>query len=265
MRLMDVAIEPDEPLFGAQIWLSGLGCHREYWHGLDQPPVEIIASPGRDTFRHHRAWHAQILVEGGVNSEMRSVVVPDTMLRALLGEDAAQNLLDGLGLHDDRLTVVRPVPLHISAPLREAMSGQFTGSARKLYAQAKVLNYLAGLIRHVAADKGVTKERSHRKRIRELHEYLIQLEGRLPTLSDLAQEFGLSARRLNEEFTAEFGQSVYSFMTEHRLTQAHASLQTNVMPMKLLADRLGYSHVNHFITAFKRKFGYSPGSLRRAK
>jgi AraC-like DNA-binding protein len=29
------------------------------------------------------------------------------------------------------------------------------------------------------------------------------------------------------------------------------------------ATRLGYSHVNHFISAFKRKFGYSPGSLRR--
>jgi len=33
--------------------------------------------------------------------------------------------------------------------------------------------------------------------------------------------------------------------------------------MKVLAARLGYSHVNHFIAAFKKKFGYPPGSLRK--
>lgn len=35
------------------------------------------------------------------------------------------------------------------------------------------------------------------------------------------------------------------------------------LPMKVLASRLGYSHVNNFINAFKNRFGYSPGSLRR--
>jgi AraC-like DNA-binding protein len=34
--------------------------------------------------------------------------------------------------------------------------------------------------------------------------------------------------------------------------------------MKVIAERLGYSHVNHFITALKRKFGYPPGSVRKA-
>jgi AraC-like DNA-binding protein len=35
--------------------------------------------------------------------------------------------------------------------------------------------------------------------------------------------------------------------------------------MKALANQLGYSHVNHFITAFKRQFGYSPGTIRRRR
>ena len=33
--------------------------------------------------------------------------------------------------------------------------------------------------------------------------------------------------------------------------------------VKQLADRLGYSHVNHFINAFRRQYGYPPGQLRR--
>jgi AraC-like DNA-binding protein len=263
VSLMDAHTSPEEPIFNAQVWLSGLGCHREYWHGGDQPPVDIVAGPGRDTFRLHREWQAKVLVEGGVTSEMRSVIVPEAMLRSLLGEDAAQHLLNALGLGSARPTVVRPMPLHVSTSLREAMSGQFSGAARKLYAQARVLDYLAELHRHVSSEKTLHKERSHHKRIKELQHYLIHLEGRMPTLSDLASEFGLSARRLNEEFTAEYGQSIFNFVTEHRLEQAHASLLAGTTPLKVLATRLGYSHVNHFITAFRRKFGYPPGSLRR--
>lgn len=37
------------------------------------------------------------------------------------------------------------------------------------------------------------------------------------------------------------------------------------MSLKRLAERLGYAHVNNFTIAFKRTFGYPPGSLRKRK
>lgn len=263
VTLLEVQNAPAEPVFGAQVWLAGLCCHREYWHRSARPAVDIVAGPGRDTFRHHREWRATVQVEGGVTSEMRSVSVPDSMLRALLGEAATQDLLHALGLSKAQPTVVRPLPLHVSVALHDAMSGQFTGPARKLYAQARVLDYLAGLHHYVTTEHTPRQERSHHKRIQELHHHLIHLEGRMPTLNDLANEFGLSARRLNEEFAEEYGQSIFNFVINHRLEQAHTSLLAGTTPMKVLAARLGYSHVNHFIGAFKRKFGYPPGSLRR--
>ena len=265
VTLLEVKTAPEEPVFNAQVWLSGLCCHREYWHGSDQPAVDIVAGPGRDTFRHHGEWQAKVQVEGSVTSEMRAMIVPDSMLRSLLGEDAAHDLLHALGLSKLQPTVVRPMPLHVSVALREAMSGQFTGPARKLYAQARVLDYLAGLHHYVSTEQGVRKERSHRKHIQELHHHLIHLEGRMPTLSDLSSEFGLSARRLNVEFMAEYGQSIFNFVTDHRLEQARVAILAGTTPMKVLAARLGYSHVNHLISAFKRKFGYAPGTLRKKK
>ena len=263
VSLMDVHTSPQESFFNAQVWLSGNCCHREYWHGRQRSPVDIIAGPGRDTFRLHREWNATILVEGGVTSEMRSMIVPESMLDLLLGNAATSHLLDALELSAVRPTVVRSIPMHVSAPLREAMSGQFSGPARKLYAQARVLDYLAGLHRHLSASGTVLREKPHRMRIQELHDHLIHLEGRMPTLSDLANQFGLSARRLNEEFFSEYDQSIFNFVTEHRLEQAHSSLLAGTTPMKVISTRLGYSHVNHFIAAFKRKFGYPPGSLRK--
>lgn len=263
ISLLNVHSLPEEAMFNSQVWLSGLACHREYWQGRDHASVDIIAGPGRDTFRYYREWQAEVMVEGGVTSKMCSLVMPESMLRSFVGDEAALQLLNNLGLSTTQPTVVRPLSLHVSAALREAMAGPFLGVARKLYAQAKVLDYLADLYHCVVVDMKESKEPSNRKRIKELYDYLIHLDGRLPTLSNLAKEFGLSARRLNSEFTSEYGKSIFNVITNYRLEQAHASLLEDAIPMKVLAIRLGYSHVNHFISAFKRKFGYTPGSLRK--
>ncbi|WPL19545.1 Regulatory protein PchR [Thiorhodovibrio winogradskyi] len=265
LSLFEVDISPIEPLFNAQIWISGTACHREYWNGRDHPPVDILARSGRDTFRFHREWHATIMIEGGVYSEMRSIVIPEQSLLMMLGDEPVSALLDRLRIGHQTPTSVHSMPNYVSSPLRMALDSRHQGPARRLYAQGKVLEYLAGLYEFVSREEAPTKERRHSARIRELHDYLRNLEGHTPTPSQLSTDFGLSARRLNDDFVAEYGQSIFSFLTDYRLTQAHALLQADPIPLKVLAARLGYSHVNHFITAFKRKFGYTPGSLRRGR
>lgn len=261
--LLEVENTSEDFVFNAQILLSGLCCHHEYWRGRDFPPVEIVTSPGRDTFRYKKEWQAKVLVEGGMTSEMRSVSAPVCLLTTLLGEAAVEDLLCRLGLSAQRPTVVHTMPLHVSAPLRDAISSQFSGPARKLYTQARVLDYLAGLLDFLSPRNLVTSKHAADKKIEDLHQHLINLEGRMPTLVDLAKEFGISARRLNSDFAAKYGQSIYGFITDHRLAQAHAILLSEAIPLKTIAMRLGYSHVNHFSAAFKKKFGYPPGSLKR--
>lgn len=260
--LIEVNMNNALPLFGAQVWLSGSANHREYWRGREFPPVDIIARPGRDTFRYMQNWSATVMVEGGVVSEMQSVVIDLPVLSVLLGEGETTRLLEELGLGDDCPTTVRSMPLHVSSALREAMFPGLRGPVRRMFAQSRVIEYLAILFTFVMSGKQITKERRHTARIRDLHDYLLTVEGRLPTMSELAQEFNLSARRLNAEFVAEYGQSIFSFITDYRLEQARVAIMESQTPLKLLSARLGYSHVNHFITAFKKKFGYSPGSLR---
>jgi AraC-like DNA-binding protein len=61
----------------------------------------------------------------------------------------------------------------------------------------------------------------------------------------------------------EYGESIFSFLTNYRLEQARMAIEKSGQPLKVIAHRIGYSHVNHFITAFKRKYNYTPGSLRQ--
>lgn len=70
-------------------------------------------------------------------------------------------------------------------------------------------------------------------------------------------------RTLNSEFTAAYGQPVMEFITGYRFQRARTTIQNTTIPLKVLAELLGYSHVNNFINAFRKKYGYPPGALRK--
>jgi AraC-like DNA-binding protein len=262
--VLEVTLNEPQPFFSAQTCLSGITCYQEYWQGRSAPPVELWARPGQCTFRLSRDWDVRILIAGGGLTEMRSVMLAQPMLQFLLGDGFETELMARLGLVNSIKGVTRQMPLHLNAPLQEAMSDRYAGPARRLFAQAKALEYLGLIVDFFQTEIKVAPERRHKQKIRELKDYLLSSNGRVPTLSRLATEFGLSAKRLNIEFKAEFGQSIFEYVTTNRLEQAHDALLESSVPMKVLSDRLGYSHVNHFITAFKSRFGYPPGKLRKA-
>ena len=89
------------------------------------------------------------------------------------------------------------------------------------------------------------------------------LEGKFPTIDSLSAQFGRSAHSLNDEFKSEYGESIFNFILNHRLNSAHEAIKNTNVPLKQLADKLGYTHVSNFRAAFKNKFGYSPGKLRK--
>jgi len=251
-----------EPTLVMQSVQGGIVCHRERY------PVstDLIYKPGFDFFRHADRFSMTALVDTSSDSQMTSLCIDIASLSELIGADLAQQLLVGLGLDAPPVVKVLPIPLHVSAPLRACISPVFQGVLKKVFAQSKVLEYLCQLSAYIGMRALVipqAKPGSKRSRVHELHDWLLKQDGKVPTLDEMAVRFGMSARWLNDEFTLEYGQTIYAFITDRRLTSAHVALRECDVPIKNLAQRLGYSHVSHFTTAFKKKFGYPPGSLRR--
>jgi AraC-like DNA-binding protein len=52
------------------------------------------------------------------------------------------------------------------------------------------------------------------------------------------------------------------YVDEHKMNHARSMLQQGCLDVTDVADELGYKHYNNFSTAFKKKFGYSPSSVR---
>lgn len=260
--LANVTIDLPGPTLMVQIMRGGQVFHRERY-----PACELLMLPGHDLFRLTDRVDLTPILDGSHNSEMTCLTVGLGTLSELIGLDVADRLLRAVGLSSCPQVVIKAMPLQVSAHLHGAIGSSMKGPARMLSCQARSLDYLAALVDFALGQQATPDGGSAaaRRRARSVHDLLTATDGKLPTLDELARQYGCSARRLNDDFVAEFGKSIFAFVTAHRLDEAHAAILHTEVPLKALAERLGYAHFNHFSVAFKKKFGYPPGSLRRTR
>jgi AraC-like DNA-binding protein len=250
-----------ECTFATQAVRGGDAKHREL-----HPPADLTLEPGQDLFRFADRFHTITTLDRASDFDMTALMVSATALRTYLDDDHAQRLLGGLGLDAPPAVKTLPMPLAIAAPLWAAFAPDFQGSLRRLFAQSKTLEYLCGLYRYLTETPACAHQPPRLEaRLQELHDYLIHLDGALPDLETLAARFGMSARRINEAFAQRYGLSIHAFLVDWRLNAAYLAVRDSALPLKTLAERLGYSHVNHFSRAFRNKFGQPPGQLRRGR
>jgi AraC-like DNA-binding protein len=165
-------------------------------------------------------------------------------------------------------TTDRDILLKISTtvPLRRAairmFSNPFAGKLREVYLEGLALQLFA---LQSAAAGGDAKPRSslvlsaaERKGITRAHARLLADLANPPTLAELAADAAMSERRLNAGFKALFGTTVFETLRKERLEHARLVLEREALPLKLVAERVGYRHVTNFINAFAARYGTPP-------
>ena len=254
-------VEFSEPSFQA-VTLRGLRLiYREQF-----PAAHLAFSEGIDLFRFTNRYLTEITPDGSFSGSGAILSVRVSVLKTLIGDSAGDHLLEQLGVTAAPAITARNIPLHISRYLIADKSSHLCGKLLKLQMQARVLQYLGVLTEHVCGEGVAAAPRAdarRRRRAQAIHAQLQACEGKLPSLGELAQQYGCAARLLNEDFIHEYGQTIFAFMVDFRLNQAHAALEHTRVSIKQLAHRLGYTHVSNFTIAFKKKFGYPPGYLRK--
>ena len=228
-------------------------------------PRDLVYGDGVDLFRYCEGASIIAVMDTSREIENITLMIGQSRLSELIGPELAQTLIQKLDLLPMPKSVVKPVPSHVQRSLHHCLSSEYSPALKKLWAQARILDFITDLSNYFCERKKemLGSERQARDRVQAVHEYLMKLEGKLPTIDVLASQFGRSARVLNEEFQTEYGESIFSFVVNHRLNSAHEAVKNSNVPLKQLAEKLGYAHVNHFSSAFKKKFGYPPGSLRK--
>lgn len=85
------------------------------------------------------------------------------------------------------------------------------------------------------------------------------------TVEELGEVAGLSRAAFAKRFTALVGQPPLAYLTWWRMTTAGRLLRTGDLPVRLVAERSGYTSEFAFAKAFKRQYGAAPGQYRRAR
>jgi transcriptional regulator GlxA family with amidase domain len=73
----------------------------------------------------------------------------------------------------------------------------------------------------------------------------------------------MSERNFARVFRAEAGVTPAEFVESARIEQARRLVEESGMPLKRLADAVGYANVDGFRRAFSRRVGVSPSDYRK--
>lgn len=83
------------------------------------------------------------------------------------------------------------------------------------------------------------------------------------TVQTLAAEAGMSRPVFAERFSKTFGQTPIDFLQKVRLRHAARLLQVTPLPVKTIAESVGFASRSHFSRAFRQTFGLDPTRYRR--
>jgi len=95
-------------------------------------------------------------------------------------------------------------------------------------------------------------------KLRRAKDIIISKMAEPPSLQELADEVGLSLKKLKEGFKQIYGNTVFGFLVEHKMEFARKMLEAGDSNVNEVGLKVGYSTSSHFIAAFKKKFGTTP-------
>jgi len=219
---------------------------------------------GYDIFSRYESLDIDQTVYTDEDISYSILMIPDIQIYKLFGSDIAEIFYKILGLDNVLNSSEFNIPTTISIKIANCLPDQLKGSMRTLFAHSIVLQYLIELNLHISSSRNFLDNLEiNNFDVTDLHFELLQVTTNIPTLSEISKKYNINPLKLNQFFIKKYNQSIYSFLSNQRLEQAHQALINTSIPMKTLAHKIGYSHVNHFITAFKNKFGVTPGSIRK--
>ncbi|MFT3823912.1 MAG: AraC family transcriptional regulator [Chitinophagaceae bacterium] len=141
------------------------------------------------------------------------------------------------------------------------------GALKRLSIESIVLELLMLQVEQFEGDPRLFHTPVSRQDADKLHQVKHLLEQNLqetPSLDSLARQTGLNDFKLKKGFKSLFGTTVFGYLHDLRMQQALRQLQDEHKTIAEVAEGCGYEYVQHFSTAFKKKFGVTPGAVRRA-
>lgn len=185
-------------------------------------------------------------------------------LQTLFKGEIAIDVLEDEFLSGDML-VSFPIGSRLRSMVDDALKTPLIGPLRKLYLEGVVLQLFALIFQGKLIKAVKDQAESHHHLIESAAKMLEQDLAQPPTLLQLSEATGLSARKISYGFKELYTLTVAEYLLEKRMHSAQELIRTTPnCSMKALASQVGYNHVSNFIRAFKNCFGTTPSEYAKS-
>ncbi len=201
----------------------------------------------------------------GQDQDNLCLAVDGRRLRELLGSKVLPAPLERIVAH----TGAYPRAAQAMSPalyrlLDDILGCDARGVSRQLYLEAKGLELMAVMIDQLEESESAASPLLSQHDIARLEQARHILLARMvdpPTLPELARRAGLNEVKLKAGFRTLFGASVFAYLRNHRLDEAHRLLRQRACNVTEVAQRVGYENPSKFAAAFRKRFGVSPSTV----
>jgi len=159
---------------------------------------------------------------------------------------------------------VRPADAELCTLALKIAECPVAAPLRRLYLAGKALELTAMALDRIVGQPPLRPARlpvRTREQVHAARDMLVAAMQEPPSLAELARATGLNPTKLTSAFRAEFGASVFGYLQEQRLQQAHALIAEGKASIAEAAFRVGYTPA-HFSSLFRKRFGMPPSALR---
>jgi AraC-like DNA-binding protein len=130
--------------------------------------------------------------------------------------------------------------------------------------QVKACSGILTLIAEILTYKRRIEQPNHYQKIVEKAKYFISsnLYKKGINISDISEQIGISASRLNEIFRIHTSMTPYQYYIHLKLNEAKILLEDKNLSIKEIAIDLGFEDQGHFSRLFKNKTGFAPSDWK---
>ena len=158
-------------------------------------------------------------------------------------------------------TLIWQVPGFLLSGLQFAQQSTISHVSRQLMLEGLILQLFGHGLSMCQVESGKRLAASgEQQRLEVVRRLLEESPENDYTLNELAQRAAMSPSSLRSKFRAAYGCSVFDYLRDCRLEHARGYLLEGYS-VQQAAWMSGYQHATNFSTAFRRRYGFSPGDL----
>ncbi len=95
-------------------------------------------------------------------------------------------------------------------------------------------------------------------KIHQVRRHIVSHLDVVPDPDHLAVMYELPRNTLKEGYRYIYGKTIHQFHADHKMESAMQMLGSGELLVKEIAFKIGYQNPSHFISAFKKKYGFTP-------